>query len=335
MAQQHLESSEPLETDPRTGPGGPEGSDVLGAYLQEQATEFLRSLRRHGESGPAGPVADAARALRRAARRISGTLHTFRPLLDPEWSDALRPELAWLSGTLAQEHACTDRLARLNEALHRLTSPAGGVARLPQQAAATTTLALGAAKAAALLDRQLTLARTRAHSTALQALGSPRFHAVADRVAVLASEVPLTGTDIGLAKLAGEAGSRLAEAVAALHHTGPHPQGHHQQYSQYDTNTDAPWHHVRLLLRLHRYAQEVVPGGDLDPVRLSAAAHALNTHRDAAEAAAAAAQAARTPRIAPATAYALGVLHADQRHQVEAARNAFRKAWQRETVGTP
>ncbi|NEB76815.1 metal-binding protein, partial [Streptomyces sp. SID14478] len=48
-----------------------------------------------------------------------------------------------------------------------------------------------------------------------------------------------------------------------------------------------------------------------------------------------AAHAARTPRIAPATAYALGVLHADQRHQVEAARNAFRQAWQREAVGTP
>ncbi|MEU0132006.1 metal-binding protein, partial [Streptomyces sp. NPDC006289] len=44
-------------------------------------------------------------------------------------------------------------------------------------------------------------------------------------------------------------------------------------------------------------------------------------------AASAAAEAARTPRIAPATAYALGVLHADQRHEVEAARAVFREAW--------
>ncbi|NEB51196.1 metal-binding protein, partial [Streptomyces griseus] len=36
---------------------------------------------------------------------------------------------------------------------------------------------------------------------------------------------------------------------------------------------------------------------------------------------------ARTPRIAPATAYALGVLHADQRHEVEAARAVFRETW--------
>ncbi|MEW5633086.1 metal-binding protein, partial [Streptomyces hydrogenans] len=52
-------------------------------------------------------------------------------------------------------------------------------------------LAVGAARAGALLERQLTLARTRAHSAALQALGSSRFHALADAVALLASEVPL------------------------------------------------------------------------------------------------------------------------------------------------
>ncbi|MCT7354375.1 hypothetical protein N4P33_19775 [Streptomyces sp. 15-116A] len=49
------------------------------------------------------------------------------------------------------------------------------------------------------------------------------------------------------------------------------------------------------------------------------------------------AQAARTPRIAPATAYALGVLHADQRHEVEAARYAFQRCWQKEqkeAIGT-
>ncbi|NEA00419.1 hypothetical protein G3I28_13920, partial [Streptomyces sp. SID10116] len=72
------------------------------------------------------------------------------------------------------------------------------------------------AKAAALLERQLTLARTRAHSTALQAFGSSRFHAVADHVAVLASEVPLSGTAEDLGLLADQAEAALAEAVAAL-----------------------------------------------------------------------------------------------------------------------
>jgi hypothetical protein len=120
-------------------------------------------------------------------------------------------------------------------------------------------------------------------------------------------------------------------AAALIHGLSPDPAPHPQ---------DAPWHQVRLLLRLHRYAREVIHGqyergGTGTDVRLLTAGQALDRHRDASEAAAAAAQAARTPRIAPATAYALGVLHADQRHEVEAARFAFQQSWQTRTAGTP
>ncbi|WP_256921119.1 CHAD domain-containing protein [Streptomyces hilarionis] len=448
MAQRHHDLTDPAAGPTTTG-------DVLAGYLRAQATEFLRALRLHRESGggashgsahagaPAGRAhpragdaghaggppqdrVDAVRALRRSARRINGSLHTFRPLLDPEWAEDIRPELAWLSGTLALEQAYGARLERLLLALNRLsgsaptpppaqpspsatTPPAaptpapvsaqvsapvpvsvaagtattpvpiqtqaqaqtqaqpqaqaqgqaqasrqtagaagrtagGGRAEAPAVAPDRGNLTVGAAKAGALLDRQLTLARTRAHSTALQVLGSSRFHAVADKVAVLASEVPLTpaARTTDLRPLAQAAQERLADAVAALplltagspynaealiHGLSPDPAPHPQ---------DAPWHQVRLLLRLHRYACEVVHPGDapLD-VRLLAAGQALDRHRDASEAASAAAQAARTPRIAPATAYALGVLHADQRHEVEAARYAFQRSWQKQTIGTP
>ncbi|MGW6737756.1 CHAD domain-containing protein [Streptomyces sp. NPDC055013] len=388
MAQQHLDPTDPM--------AGAVTGDALAGYLRAQATEFLRALRMHRETGggTAGggseESVDAARALRRSARRISASLHTFRPLLDTDWSEAIRPELAWLSGTLAMEHAYAARLERLLLALHRLSGAAvlpgqtgvagvpgagrsaGGAAGSgstdaspgstagvgprkgepaeagpPAHPAATPergNLTVGAAKAGALLDRQLTLARTRAHSTALQALGSSRFHAVADNIAVLASEVPLTpaAATADLRPLAAAAEERLTDAVTALplvtaghpynaealiHGLSPDPAPHPQ---------DAPWHQVRLLLRLHRYAREVLHGdsGPVD-VRLLATGQSLNRHRDASEAAAAAAQAARTPRIAPATAYALGVLHADQRHEVEAARFAFQQSWERQTVGTP
>ncbi|MHC3469028.1 CHAD domain-containing protein [Streptomyces sp. 7R007] len=361
MAQQHLDPTDPT--------AGPATGDALAGYLRAQATEFLRALRLHRETGTAGgnggtaghppeESVDAARALRRSVRRISGSLHTYRPLLDADWSEALRPELAWLSGTLSMEHAYAGRLERLLLALHRLS----GAAVFPAQSAAAATaappavpshaappapdrgnLTVGAAKAGALLERQLTLAKTRAHSTALQALGSSRFHAVADKIAVLASEVPLTpgapGTD--LRPLAAAAEERLTDAIAALplvtaghpynaealvHGLSPDPAPHPQ---------DAPWHQVRLLLRLHRYAREALYGDEapLD-VRLLTAGQALDRHRDASEAAAAAASAARTPRIAPATAYALGVLHADQRHEVEAARFAFQQCWQKQVVST-
>ncbi|MFI6621547.1 CHAD domain-containing protein [Streptomyces sp. NPDC050528] len=385
MAQQHLDPTDPATARPSPAPGsgragGSPTGDALAGYLRAQATEFLRALRSHretgnGQNGTEDSV-DAARALRHSARRISGSLHTFRPLLDADWSEEMRPELAWLSGTLALEHACAARLERLLLALHRLSgsaafpaqsaasavggrvtgagrgipAPAGGrgpgtgPAVTPTATAERGNLTVGAAKAGALLERQLTLARTRAHSSALQALGSSRFHAVADRVAVLASEVPLTpgaGT-ADLRPLAAAAGERLTDAVTALplvtaghpynaealiHGLSPDPAPHPQ---------DGPWHQVRLLLRLHRYASEVLHGdGAPTDVRLLTAGQALNLHRDASEAAAAAASAARTPRIAPATAYALGVLHADQRHEVEAARFAFQQSWQKQAVGTP
>ncbi|MEW1684852.1 CHAD domain-containing protein [Streptomyces sp. NPDC093594] len=485
MAQQHHDPT-----------AGPVPADVLARHLRDRATEFLRALRLHRESGAGAASedsAEAARALRRAARRISAGLYTFQPVLDPAWSQALGPELAWVSGTLSLEDACASRLNHLLLALHRLsgtpdtppgvrlppprptrrtptstatpedppapadaptpapadgtppdvtrpapsasgapaprapgTQPAAarrlgtsaappaphasgapapadgtppdvtrpapsasgapapratgtqpavarrtgtvtatvpapddphaadrrpegnarpGGARAPRPSPGRGNLTVGAAKAGALLDRQLTLARTRAHSTALQALGSSRFHALADQVAVLASEVPLAPAADGadLRPLADAARERLADAVAALPlltagspynaealvhglspDLAPHPQ-------------DAPWHQVRLLLRLHRYAREVLHGSDGpgDGPRLLAAGEALDRHRDAAEAAAAAAQAARTPRIAPATAYALGVLHADQRHEVEAARYAFQRAWQKPAADSP
>ncbi|WP_375165666.1 CHAD domain-containing protein [Streptomyces sp.] len=314
--------------------------EVLAPYLHARAADFLRGLRLHRESGAdTAGAEEAARTLRAAARRISGTLHTFRPLLDPVWADQLRAELAWLSGTLALEQACTSRLVRLVDALSRLSSASGPVPAARGERSAGLTV--GAARAGALLERQLTLARTRAHSAALQALGSSRFHAVADAVALLASEVPLgpAGTAPAAEVLDGPAAvaeRRLREAVAALPLTrAAHPYNAEALALSAGETQDAPWHHTRLLLRLHRYASEVLhTGGEPDTV-LYEAARALDRHRDAAEAATAAATAARTPRIAPATAYALGVLHADQRHEVEAARFAFQRAWRNATAPVP
>ncbi|MFF5333840.1 CHAD domain-containing protein [Streptomyces sp. NPDC013181] len=317
------------QTAPAHAPGitGVSAGAVLGPHLRTQAADFLRSLRLHRENtaptdAGARAAEQAAGALRRSSRRIGAALRTFRGALDPLWAEQLHTELTWLSATLAREHAYADRLARLLDALHGLSGgPALPAARTSGDKA-RPVLGVGAARAGALLERQLTLARTRAHSAALQALGSARFHAVADTVALLASEVPLAPAASGpAAEVLGEpahrARQRLHGAVAAL------PPD--ESATPYDEAHDAPWHHTRLLLRLHRYAHEVTHGAP-DPL-LAAPVHALDLHRDAVEAAGAAAAAARTPRIAPATAYALGVLHADQRHEVEAARAVFRESW--------
>jgi hypothetical protein len=281
------------------------------------------------------------RALRAAAHRLAASLHTFRPLLDAEWAERLQAELHWVAPVFGSEYAYAHRLGRLLGALRRLRDEEGvrGGPLVPAQGRQAGPLLTGAARAGALLDRQLTLARNRAHTAALDALGSARFHAVADAVALLASEVPYRpgaaphDTDILLA-LGQSSARRLADAVAALpldRAGAPYnadasalgsaaPAGEPQ---------DAPWHRVRALLRVRVYAAEAL--GTVPEPRTGPAGRALDRHREAAEAATAAAAAARTPRIAPPTAYALGVLHAGQRQEVEAARHTVQRVW-REAV---
>jgi CHAD domain-containing protein len=299
-----------------------------------------------GDGGTAPGAADAVHQLRRSARRIGSALHTYGALTDPAWSEPLRAELGWLASTLAREYQHSARLARLMSALHRLSAAEEETEPVPLPVqpggpAGVGPLAVGGARAGALLERQITLARTRAHSAALQAMGSSRFHAVADAVAVLASEVSLASPAEApagetLPALTERAHARLAEAAGAL------PLARAGQPYNGDTlraaltaempaeRQDAPWHRVRILLRLSRYAREVFPYDDGEPeARPGALARVLEQHRGASEAAAAVTAAARTPRIAPATAYALGVLHADQRQDVEEARFAFAHLWQR------
>ncbi|MFJ4702585.1 MULTISPECIES: CHAD domain-containing protein [unclassified Streptomyces] len=347
MAPRPPEQARPQGTPVRApqGPGAPgdPGSpgDPVTAYLQEQAAAFLRALRARRESGTSAPETEAAvHALRGAAHRVEATLHTFRPLLEAEWAEHLQGELNWLSAVLGSEYACAHRLGRLLGALRRLRDEEGArAAAVPAQGHPEGPLPMGAARAGALLDRQLTLARNRAHSAALDALGSARFHAVADAVAVLASEVPYRrgasphDPEV-IGALASLTSHRLADAIAALpldRAGAPYnaeasalgsaaPGGEPQ---------DAPWHRVRGLLRVRVYAAEAL--GAAPEARTAPGARALDRHREAADAATAAAAAARTPRIAPPTAYALGVLHAVQRQEVEAARHTFQRVW-REAV---
>ncbi len=318
---------------------GQDAGGTLAAHLAALAAEFLRALRPPGGAdGPDGT--GAAPSLRESARRIAATTHTYEPLLDPVWAQGLRAELAWLCAAVGREHRHAARLARLTAALHRLAADGGG----PAPGGPT---AVGAARAGALLERQLTLARNRAHSATLQALGSARLHAVADAVALLTSDVPLTArarhpAARALPPLAARAYRALADAVDALPLTVAgcpyNTQALHASLGEPaggagpdDDPRDLPWHRVRFLARTCQYALQVPgalpPPGAPEPARLREAAAALERHREASGAAEAAATAARTPRITPATAYALGVLHADQRAEVEAARYAFSTLW--------
>ncbi|MBT2881034.1 CHAD domain-containing protein, partial [Streptomyces sp. McG6] len=206
---------------PEQAAGPAPAAAPVATALRAEAAAFLRALRHHTEAAQDPQEArEAARSLGRSARRLGATLHTFRPLLDREWADRLRPELTWLSGVLADEHLVAARLTRLLASLHRLSGPAA-----PRRGGP----GIGAAKAGALLERRLTLARTRAHSACLTAFASARLHALVDEVALLGGDVPLAEDahlrPAGRADTLAEAAARrLSDAVTALPlHRAGHP----------------------------------------------------------------------------------------------------------------
>ncbi|MFJ7250355.1 CHAD domain-containing protein [Kitasatospora sp. NPDC098652] len=317
--------------------------DILSRQLTAQAGAFLRALplavgevgARPGSAAavPASGTAD----LLRAVRRIGGLLHTFGAVFEQSWAQESRTELRWLLNLLALEPGYVRRSARLLDAVDSLsgTDPEG-----------TGMLAghAGAPKARALLDRQLTLARTRAHSTVLQELRSARLHALADRMTLLVGEAPLLEAAGGRASAVlrpQAAAAFTALAVSAqqlplqraatpyggdgLRRLGAVPAA--RGVADADAALaadDAPWSRLRILVKRARYALEVCgrPSPELDELDA-----VLARHQEAADAAMTAATAARTPRITPATAYVLGVVHADQRLEVEAARYAFGRRW--------
>jgi hypothetical protein len=130
---------------------------------------------------------------------------------------------------------------------------------------------------------------------------------------------------------AAAARRQLTEAVAAL----PLPRAaraYNGDGLHHGVDDDLPWREVRSRALRARYAMEVcAPMLGPDAARplagLAELARLLGRNEEAADAAGAAALAGATPRITPATAYVLGVVHADQRLEVEAARHAFSLAW--------
>ncbi|MEV7775215.1 CHAD domain-containing protein [Kitasatospora sp. NPDC086791] len=317
--------------------------DILSRRLTAQAGAFLRALPLAvGEVGarpgavsvvPAAGTAD----LLRTVRRIGGLLHTFGSLFEQSWAQESRTELRWLLNLLALEPGYVRRSARLLGALDSLSgSDPEGTGMLAGHA--------GAPKARALLDRQLTLARTRAHSTVLQELRSARLHALADRMTLLVGEAPLLESAGGRAAtvLLPQAAAAFAALAATAQqlplHRAATPYGGNglrrlgavpAARGVVDADAalaadDAPWARLRILVKRGRYALEVCgrPSSELDELDA-----VLDRQQEAADAAVTAATAARTPRITPATAYVLGVVHADQRLEVESARYAFGRRW--------
>ena len=278
-------------------PDGPAGTAVR-AYLAEQSRAFLTQNA-------------APDRLCAACRRTRSVLAVCRKLVDPVWADDLGAEVERAVGVLAAERDA-DAVRR------RLLAPVEAwiaEGRYPDG---------GAARTRTLLARMLDRDRSAAHTSATAVQAGPRFHALADRMATLARDVPLTpaadldGAEV-LPGVLADAYEDLVRKTAAL----PEPldseadEADRQWFAAYQAAESA-----RHTAELCRLADVSLPGRDPDDVLegLVRISRALRDQHDAVRSAAYVHRAADTPRIAASTGYVLGRLHEEQRLAVLRAR---------------
>ena len=281
---------------PEAGPDSTAG-EVVRRALASSVARFLA----HDPWVVLGSDPEDVHQARVALRRLRSDLRTFRTLLDPEWSRALRAEAKWLG----------DLLGEVRDAEVMRDGMLARAAPLPPaDRAALATVLSG-------LDD----VRDDARARLLAARREPRFAALVDHLVHAASE-PALGPDAArpareaLPPLVARPWKRLRRA-----HRGLGPE-----------SPDADLHRLRLLTKRARYAAEAVESALGRPARRFAKATArlqdvLGDHQDATLT-----QAwlrGRAVAATPAQAFACGELCAIEAMVAEQTRRAWPGAWKR------
>lgn len=289
----------------------PAAIDVLRAYLAAQSAAFLAQLPRLREGKP-----EASHKIRVACRRSRSMLRTYRPLLDGGWADELAAQIADFTEIVAPERDIEVVRERLLRALDDMADESPGTVR-----------------ARTLLDRMLHREYAVAHETTLAALAGPRFHALADQLALAPETLPGLPESFApatetLYPLVARTFEITERRVAAL----PDPRKQSAQSALADDATDELWHRLRIAAKRCRYAAEVcAPVAGQSAVDLAEAmtviTEELGTQQDATVASTVLLRAARTPRIAAPTGFVLGRLLGEARAGILRSRLAFPALW--------
>jgi CHAD domain-containing protein len=247
--------------------------------------------------------------MRVGCRRLRSDLRTFRPLLDPAWSDNLRAGASWLAEVLGAARDAEVLRARL----HR-TAAADPVAPLDPVAVARFDAELAARHEDALQeledvlssDRYATLLDVLVEAAREPQLGpaarEPATRALTRLVAKPWRQLTITGRD------------RVAAGDLDPH------------------GADEDWHSVRIRAKRARYAVESVArliGGDAAALgeTLTEVQELLGEHQDAAIAAETWLTIARSDVDDHAVAVTAGRLFERERAAVRRARERFPAAW--------
>jgi CHAD domain-containing protein len=207
----------PRETKPRK-------SDPALEHVRASLARQLHEIERHDAPVRLGGDIEDLHRMRVAVRRARAVLRAARPMLEPEWTEALRAELRWLGGELGSVRDLDVLLEHLGaETLGLDTSDAAG---------------------ASALMRALEQEREAARAVLLVALESPRYLALLDALEEAARAPQVRTTKLSLQAIAAREFSKLRREMRAL------PKD----------PTDPEIHRARITAKRARYAAELVPG---------------------------------------------------------------------------
>jgi CHAD domain-containing protein len=232
-------------------PSSPTGADVVRSALSSGAASVLR----HDIGIRLGGDPEDVHQARVATRRLRSNLRTFQPLLQEEWSTALRDELGWLADQLGSVRDAEVLRDRLREEARELP-------------------AMDARPAEALV-RRLDEGVEREREKLLATLGEQRYVDLLNRL-VEAAEHPEVTEEAALPAAevlpvqVRKPWRKLRRGVTAL---GP-------------DSPDEELHHARILAKRARYAAEAAaPVVGQEAERFAKAAAGLQTvlgeHQDA------------------------------------------------------
>jgi CHAD domain-containing protein len=280
----------PAPGSPRVARDAP-AVEHLRAYLRMQVDALIRSdpPTRRG-------AVDGVHEMRVATRRMRSALKEAEPLLDPAWVRETRGELKWLGDVLGEVRDADVFVAYVESEVDRLGDAA----------------AQGGADLAELVRSQSGPSRERL----AEALDSPRYLSLLDRLEATAESLPVAPERISLRRLVRRAARRVRRKLRAIS----------------ASSSDGDLHALRIAAKRTRYAGELAEAGLGQPARRLAKRGAavqkiLGEHQDAVVAEERLAGLASA--ASPAAAFVAGRLAERQRDRRAAARAKLPKAAQR------
>jgi CHAD domain-containing protein len=275
---------------------------VVGApakdVIRHALAESVANLLHHDPLVRTGRDPEAVHQARVATRRLRSNLRTFRPLLDVEWTESLRSELAWLAQSLGAVRDSEVLLERLRERASSL--PAG------DQRSAAGLLRV--------LETEIDQLRKKLDAD----LASQRYLDLLERlVAAVHEPVALADAD------------QPATAVLPALATSPWRRLRSTVRKLPDAPTDPELHRIRILAKRARYAAEAVaPVSGEEASAFARQAAKLQTvlgeHQDSVTAQAW----LRRSRVSGRRAFVAGELIALERMAAAKAQARWRKTWQ-------